>query len=95
MSGHAVSIWQRAIKGLQDLCSGAVGLPPDSAEAEAAYNRAALFFEPVLGCVCGASLRWAAVQLCALIDRGQWCVCVCVCMLMWGGFLETAHCVLW
>jgi hypothetical protein len=48
MSGHAVSIWQRAIKGLQDLCSGAVGLPPDSAEAEAAYNRAALFFEPVL-----------------------------------------------
>jgi hypothetical protein len=47
MSGHVASTWQAAIKGLQDCCSSAVGLLPDSAEAEAAYTRAALAFDPL------------------------------------------------
>jgi hypothetical protein len=47
MSSHVASVWQAAIKGLRDCCSSAVGLLPDSAEAEAAYTRAALAFDPL------------------------------------------------
>jgi hypothetical protein len=48
MSGLAAAVWQTAIKGLQDCCSTSVGLPPDSAEAEAAYKRANFCFQPLV-----------------------------------------------
>jgi hypothetical protein len=48
MSGNAAAVWQTAIKGLQVCCSSTVGLPPDSAEAQAAYNMAKLCFQPLI-----------------------------------------------
>lgn len=40
MSGSVAAVWQQAIRALEECCSAAVELVPESAEAEAAYQSA-------------------------------------------------------
>lgn len=38
--GSVAAVWQQAIRALEDCCSSAVWLVPESAEAESAYDNA-------------------------------------------------------